>query len=93
MTKPKEELFKILAKLKEDEFKDFKWFLEQDGNLEGFSGIPVAQLENAAKTRTVDLMVQKYQEPGALLLTKKVLEKINRNDLVQHLQNTCSGPK
>ncbi|XP_042285994.1 GTPase IMAP family member 8-like [Thunnus maccoyii] len=93
MTKHKEELFKILAKLKEDEFKDFKWFLEQDGNLEGFSGIPVAQLENAAKTRTVDLMVQKYQEPGALLLTKKVLEKINRNDLVQHLQNTCSGPK
>ncbi|XP_042286002.1 GTPase IMAP family member 9-like [Thunnus maccoyii] len=93
MTKPKEELFKILEKLKEDKFKDFKWFLEQDGNLEGFSGIPVAQLEKAERRDTVDLMVQKYQEPGALQLTMKVLEKINRNDLVQHLQNIYSRPK
>eukprot|EP00064_Thunnus_orientalis_P012971 superscaffoldBa00002054_g13007 len=93
MVKIKEELFKILAKLKEDEFKDFKWFLEQDDILEGSKGIPVAQLERAERRDTVDLMVQNYKDPGALQVTMKVLEKINRNDLVQCLQNSCSGPK
>ncbi|XP_044199525.1 NACHT, LRR and PYD domains-containing protein 14-like [Thunnus albacares] len=93
MAKLKEELFKILAKLKEDEFKDFKWFLEQDDILEGFKGIPVAQLEKAARRDTVDLMVQKYQDPGALQVTNEILEKINRNDLVQRSQNSSSGPK
>ncbi|XP_067437205.1 NACHT, LRR and PYD domains-containing protein 12-like isoform X2 [Thunnus thynnus] len=93
MVKIKEELFKILAKLKEDEFKNFKWFLEQDDILEGSKGIPVAQLERAERRDTVDLMVQNYKDPGALQVTMKVLEKINRNDLVQCLQNSCSGPK
>ncbi|XP_042259205.1 NACHT, LRR and PYD domains-containing protein 14-like isoform X2 [Thunnus maccoyii] len=93
MAKLKADLFKILAKLKEDEFKDFKWFLEQDDILEGFKGIPVAQLEKAARRDTVDLMVQKYQDPGALQVTMKILEMINRNDLVQCLQNSSSGPK
>ncbi|XP_042258547.1 NACHT, LRR and PYD domains-containing protein 12-like isoform X2 [Thunnus maccoyii] len=93
MAKLKEELFKILAKLKEEEFKDFKWFLEQDDILDGSKGIPVGQLEKAEKTRTVDLIVQKYQDPGALHVTMRVLEKISRNDLVQHLQNSYSGLK
>ncbi|XP_044199523.1 NACHT, LRR and PYD domains-containing protein 3-like isoform X3 [Thunnus albacares] len=93
MAKLKADLFKILAKLKEDEFKDFKWFLEQDDILEGFKGIPVAQLEKAARRDTVDLMVQKYQDPGALQVTNEILGKISRNDLVQHLQNSSSGPK
>ncbi|XP_044200101.1 NACHT, LRR and PYD domains-containing protein 12-like [Thunnus albacares] len=93
MVKLKEELFKILEKLKEDEFNKFKWFLEQDDILEGSKGIPVAQMENAERQDTVDLMVQKYQGPGALQVTRKVLEKINRNDMVQHLQNSHSGPK
>ncbi|XP_067437211.1 NLR family CARD domain-containing protein 3-like isoform X7 [Thunnus thynnus] len=93
MAKLKEELFKILAKLKEEEFKDFKWFLEQDDILDGSKGIPVGQLEKAEKTRTVDLIVQKYQDPGALHVTMRVLEKISRNDLVQCLQNSYSGLK
>ncbi|XP_067467082.1 NACHT, LRR and PYD domains-containing protein 12-like isoform X7 [Thunnus thynnus] len=37
-------------------------------------------------------MVQKHQDPGALQLTMKVLEEISRNDLMQSLQNSCSGP-
>ena len=93
MAKLKADLFKILAKLKEDEFKDFKWFLEQDDILEGSKGIPVAQLEKAARRDTVDLMVQKYQDPGALQVTMKVLEMISRNDLVQRSQNFHSGSK
>ncbi|XP_042258550.1 uncharacterized protein LOC121890403 [Thunnus maccoyii] len=93
MAKLKEELLIFLEKLKEDEFEKFKWYLEQDDILEGSKGIPVAQLEKAARTRTVDLIVQKYPGRGALQVTMKVLEKIGRNDLVQHLQNSHSGPK
>ncbi|XP_062299552.1 NACHT, LRR and PYD domains-containing protein 12-like [Scomber scombrus] len=93
MSKHKEELLNILENLKEDDFKKFKWFLELDDVLEGFKGIPVAQLEKAARQDTVDLMVQKHQDHGALQLTKKVLERIRRNDLVQRLQNFQLRPK
>ncbi|XP_042258995.1 NACHT, LRR and PYD domains-containing protein 12-like isoform X2 [Thunnus maccoyii] len=93
MAKLKEELLNTLEDLKEDEFKKFKWFLKEDDILEGFKHIPVAQLEKAGREETVDLMVQKHQDHGALQLTKKVLEKISRKDLVQRLQNSPSGPK
>ncbi|XP_042258991.1 NACHT, LRR and PYD domains-containing protein 3-like isoform X2 [Thunnus maccoyii] len=93
MEKLKEELLNTLKNLTEDEFNEFKWFLKEDDILEGFKGIPVAQLEKAGRRETVDLMVQKHQDHGALQLTKKVLEKISRNDRVQRLQNSPSGPK
>ncbi|XP_070785050.1 E3 ubiquitin-protein ligase TRIM21-like [Enoplosus armatus] len=87
-----EELWKTLNELTEAEFKNFKWFLRKD-SLEGFSGIPVARLEKADQQTTVDLMVQKYQGPGALRVTLTALEKISRNDLVRHLENSCSRLK
>ena len=86
-------LFEILEELIEDEFNNFKWILKHDDILEGFKGIPESQLEKAARRDTVDLMVQKHQDHGALQLTKKVLEKIGRNDLVQRLQNFQPEPK
>eukprot|EP00064_Thunnus_orientalis_P025463 superscaffoldBa00012934_g25836 len=93
MEKLKVELWNTLEDLIENEFKKFKWFLELDDILEGFKGIPRAQLKKADEQDTVDLMVQKHQDPGALQLTMKVLEKINRKDLVQRLQNSPSGRK
>ena len=93
MEKLKEKLLNTLEDLKEDEFKKFKWFLNQDDILEDFKGIPVAKLEKAEREDTVDLMVQKHQDPRALQLTIKILEKICRNDLVQRLQNSHSGSK
>ncbi|XP_038563966.1 E3 ubiquitin-protein ligase TRIM39-like [Micropterus salmoides] len=86
MVKLKEELWTTLLELKDAEFKHFKWFLKHDDILEDFSGIPEAFLEKAERCYTVDLMVQKYQGPGALKVTLKVLEKIYRNDLVQRLE-------
>ncbi|XP_034090196.1 pyrin-like [Gymnodraco acuticeps] len=85
MVKLKEELWRTLLDLKEDEFKHFKWFLEQENLLEGLSGIPVSRLETADRKDTVDLMLQNYQDVGARELTKKILEKIGRNDLVSVL--------
>ncbi|GLD45795.1 E3 ubiquitin-protein ligase TRIM21-like isoform X1 [Lates japonicus] len=93
MAKLEEKLWNILQELGQEEFKRFKWFLKKDGILEDFPGIPWAQLENAERQDTVDLMVQKYQDSGAQKVTLKVLEKLNRNDLVQHLQNSSLRPK
>lgn len=90
MAKLTEELWNILQELKEEEFKTFKWLLKQNDVLEGFSGIRPAQLEKADRQDTVDLIVQKYQDSGALRLTLTVLEKISRNDLVLCLQNISS---
>ena len=90
MVKLKEELWRTLQNLKKDEFKDFKWFLEEENPLEGFPGIPVSRLEMADRKDTVDLMVQNYQGDGARELTKKILEKIGRNDLVLVLVHPLS---
>ncbi|KAF1394435.1 hypothetical protein PFLUV_G00000270 [Perca fluviatilis] len=86
------DLFNTLEDLKEEEFKKFKWHLHQD-ILEGYQSIKVAMLENAERQDTVDVMVNTYQLQGALKVTKKVLELINRNDLVQSLPHTSSGPE
>lgn len=72
MTKLTEEFWKTLEKIREDDLKNFEWFLKQDDNLEGFSGIPEARLEKADRQDTVDLMVQNYQGPGALKVTLMV---------------------
>lgn len=79
-----EKLWKTLLRLNREEFTTFKWFLKQKA-LGSFSGIPVAQLETAGRTETVDLMVQKYQHSGALEVTLLVLRKVSRNDLVEEL--------
>uniref|UniRef100_A0A8C9XCY9 Uncharacterized protein n=1 Tax=Sander lucioperca TaxID=283035 RepID=A0A8C9XCY9_SANLU len=85
------DLFNTLEDLKEEEFKKFKWCLQQQDILEGYQSIKV--LENAERQDTVDEMVKTYQLQGALKVTKKVLELINRNDLVQSLPDTSSGPE
>ncbi|XP_071401611.1 NLR family CARD domain-containing protein 3-like [Centroberyx affinis] len=88
----KERLLETLEDLRDDELKSFKWFLLQDDILEGFPAIKKRQLENADRQDTVDQMVQTYNQQS-LEVTKKVLMKINRNDLVQSLSNSSSGPK
>ncbi|XP_053199981.1 E3 ubiquitin-protein ligase TRIM39-like [Scomber japonicus] len=87
MTTLKEDLWKTLEDLTDAQFKQFKWFLKENDMPEGFSAIPVAPLESADRQDTVDLMVQKYNCLGALEITIRVLKKISRNDLVQHLSN------
>ncbi|XP_071396617.1 protein NLRC3-like [Centroberyx affinis] len=92
MTTDKEKLLKTLEDLGDEEFRRFKWFLQQDDILEGFPAIPKCRLENADRQDTVDQMVQTYNQ-HFLEVTKKVLMKINRNDLEQSLSNSSSGPE
>ncbi|XP_030011481.1 LIM domain only protein 7-like isoform X1 [Sphaeramia orbicularis] len=75
----KESLLKILKHLIHDEFKEFKWFL----TIEELP-IPVSRLENAERTDTVDLMVQTYYTDTQRVAVR-VLEKMNRTDLVKKL--------
>ncbi|XP_075967717.1 E3 ubiquitin-protein ligase TRIM39-like [Anarhichas minor] len=85
------DLWKTLANLSEEQFKEFKWFLKQEDIIEGFSAISAARLERADRQDTVDLMVQKYGCSGALEITMSILEKISRNDLKQCLFNTVGS--
>ncbi|XP_067441817.1 E3 ubiquitin-protein ligase TRIM21-like [Thunnus thynnus] len=91
--KTKEDLLNTLEDLKDEEFKKFKWFLEQPDILEDHQAIKASRLEKAERRDTVDLMVQTYQLPGAAKVTKKLLKKINRNDLLQSLSGSSSGPE
>ncbi|XP_045921227.1 NACHT, LRR and PYD domains-containing protein 12-like [Micropterus dolomieu] len=88
-----EVLLNTLKDLSEEEFKEFRWYLDHSNILEVSSKITKSVLEKADRLKTVDLMVNKYKPHGALEVTKKVLEKISRNDLVQSLPDTSSGPE
>lgn len=92
MTSVKELLLETLEDLGDEELKIFKWFLQQAEVLEDFPAIPKSHLEKADRLDTLDLIVQAYNEQS-VEVTKKVLTKINRNDLVQHFSNVSSGPK
>ncbi|XP_030279615.1 NACHT, LRR and PYD domains-containing protein 12-like [Sparus aurata] len=88
-----EDIFNTLEDLKVDEFKDFKWYLKLPDILEGYQAIKQSRLERAERRDTVDLMVNTFTLDGALKVTKKILEKIKRNDLVQSLSANSSGPE
>lgn len=85
MSNFKELLWNTLENLRDEQFKQFKWFLKQDHILEGFSAIPEARLEKADRQDTVDLMVEKHDCSVTLEMTVEILKKICRNDLVQGL--------
>ncbi|KAK9535763.1 hypothetical protein VZT92_008123 [Zoarces viviparus] len=87
------DLLKTLKDLKEDEFKDFCWYLKEHGFMKPYPAIKESKLENANRLETVDLMVKTFERHGALDVTRKVLQEIPRNDLLQRLPNTSSGPE
>lgn len=77
------DLLKILKKLKTEEFKEFKFYLED-------RGIATADLENAERVETVNLMVKTFTLHGAVKVTKEVLKEIPRMDLLQNLSASSS---
>ncbi|XP_070701436.1 E3 ubiquitin-protein ligase TRIM39-like [Pempheris klunzingeri] len=88
-----EDLLNTLEELRDSEFKKFKWYLQQPDILQGYQTITKSKLERAERLDTVDLMVQTYELDGALKVTKMILEKIPRKDLVQSLSDAISEPK
>ncbi|XP_018555614.1 uncharacterized protein LOC108899589 isoform X1 [Lates calcarifer] len=84
ITPVREKLLKMLEHLKEEEFKGFKWYLEDSAVLPGPTCIPKSKLEKADKLDLVELMMQTYNQQ-CVEVTKRVFKKIKRNDLVQML--------
>lgn len=88
-----DDLLNLLRDLRQDDFKDFKRFLQQDDLLAGYTVITRDKLEDAKRRETVDLLVQTYTLPGALHVTENILKTINRDDLVQRLSDVRSEPE
>ncbi|KAI3363959.1 hypothetical protein L3Q82_001551 [Scortum barcoo] len=80
-----------LEDLGDEDFKKFKWLLQQPEVLDGFPAIPKSRLEKADRVDTVDQMVHTFSI-NTIKVTKKVLGKMNQNDLEKNLSNTTSEP-
>ncbi|XP_039635396.1 uncharacterized protein LOC120545268 [Perca fluviatilis] len=83
-------LLKTLEDLSDEEFKKFKWFLQDPDILVGFQAIPKNQLENADRLDTVDKIIQTFSHQSVEVV-KKVLKQVDRNDLVEKLSSTSPG--
>lgn len=86
------DLLETLEDLGDKELKHFKWYLQQADFLKDFPSIPKCQLEDADRPDTVDLMMQTYSHQ-CVEVARKVLKRMRRNDLVESLSNTGSGPE
>ncbi|XP_070705095.1 NLR family CARD domain-containing protein 3-like [Pempheris klunzingeri] len=91
MATPQQVLLGTLEDLGAEDFKKFKWYLQQKGVLEGFSPIPKSRLEDADRMDTVDQMVKTYCI-NTIKVTRMVLILMNQNDLLKNLPNTISEP-
>ncbi|TWW53549.1 hypothetical protein D4764_0276290 [Takifugu flavidus] len=91
-TMAQEILLNVLEHLTEDEFDKFNFYLKDPGVMGGFNPIKEGQIDNKKRTVVVDLMVKAYKDQGAVEVTKKILEKIPRNDILQNLSAVSSDP-
>ncbi|XP_067353053.1 NACHT, LRR and PYD domains-containing protein 3-like isoform X2 [Channa argus] len=78
----KEDILKTLEELTRDDFNRFKWFLQEEG-------VPDT-VKDADILQTVTLIF-KYFPIEPLQVTKNLLEKIPRYDLIQDLLDSSSG--
>ncbi|TWW59857.1 NACHT, LRR and PYD domains-containing protein 3 [Takifugu flavidus] len=86
-------LLNVLEHLTEEEFDKFNFYLKDPGVMGGFNPIKEGQIDNKKRTVVVDLMVKAYKDQGAVEVTKKILEKIPRNDILQNLFADSSDPE
>ncbi|KAM9339294.1 LOW QUALITY PROTEIN: uncharacterized protein ABDE67_016959 [Symphorus nematophorus] len=92
MATPTEVLLRTLEDLGAEDFKKFKWYLQEQGVLEGHPAIPKCKLEAADRMDTVNHMAQTYST-NIIKVTRMVLEKIGQNDQAEKLSNIISEPK
>ncbi|KAM8722370.1 protein NLRC3-like isoform 1-T1 [Acanthopagrus schlegelii] len=92
VTLKKRDLLDTLDELKIKEFEKFKWYLMDRDFMKNYNykSITTANLEDADRMKTVDLMVKTYELHGAVKVTKEVLKEIPRMDLLQNLSASSS---
>ncbi|XP_062414920.1 NLR family CARD domain-containing protein 3-like [Pungitius pungitius] len=91
MEKVKKEILSILKELKEEDYKEFKWHLENHPSPEDPRSIPPCDLQNADRMDTVDLIVRCY-DTDSVQVTMKVLEEMKMNDLAKKLSKINFNP-
>ncbi|XP_017211254.2 NACHT, LRR and PYD domains-containing protein 3-like isoform X1 [Danio rerio] len=96
MANVKQLLKNSLDELKDDELKDFQWYLMIDHR-----EISTAELENADRRKTVDKLVSCFGSERAVKITVDTLRKIKQNELAEELKKkqqqgaaleTCKSP-
>ncbi|KAA0721536.1 NACHT, LRR and PYD domains-containing protein 4E NALP-epsilon [Triplophysa tibetana] len=80
MASVKELLKKTLYDLRKDDLKEFQWHLRNDYKFPAFG------LEEADVLDTVDKMVEREKQEGAVKITLEILRKINQNQLAEELE-------
>ncbi|XP_051234501.1 uncharacterized protein LOC127351221 [Dicentrarchus labrax] len=83
----REVLWKTLKYLGDEEFRTFKWFLQDSDILGDLGVIPRSELEKADRKDTVDKIIQKYNQQSVEVV-KMILEKTDRADLVETLSSS-----
>ncbi|KAJ8366601.1 hypothetical protein AAFF_G00348560 [Aldrovandia affinis] len=78
-------ILEILEELKKEDFEKFTFYLNEEV-LEGCRPIPQGQLEDKTRTGVVTLMKRSYGDK-IVNITQEILKKIQRNDLVERLEN------
>ncbi|XP_062415384.1 NACHT, LRR and PYD domains-containing protein 3-like isoform X2 [Pungitius pungitius] len=89
MEKVKKDILNILEELKEEDFREFKWYLENNPSPEDPRSIPPCDLHKADRMDTVDLIVRCY-DTDSVQVPVKVLEEMKMNDLVKKLSKMNS---
>lgn len=84
-------VLRALKDLGDSELKEFKWYLQKSEVLGGLPIISKSRIDKADRTETVDQMLQTYCG-STLDVTKKVLRKLERNDLVRVLADQNGEP-
>ncbi|XP_072513199.1 NACHT, LRR and PYD domains-containing protein 3-like [Salminus brasiliensis] len=79
-------LLDTLEDLVDANLHKFHWYLTKGNVLKGFPHIPKSQLEKASRLETVEKMVCKYQNHGAVELTLEILSKMKQNQLSEDLR-------
>uniref|UniRef100_A0AAQ5YBT9 B30.2/SPRY domain-containing protein n=1 Tax=Amphiprion ocellaris TaxID=80972 RepID=A0AAQ5YBT9_AMPOC len=88
-----EVLLNILDDLDDDQLSKFQWFLQKPNNVQGLPAITKSRLQTLDRCKTVDVMVETYGLQRAVQVTRVVLQKISRNDLLQRFPASSSGPE
>lgn len=80
------DLRNVLKHLDNKELEEFKWYLQNDevAKAAGVSAMARSDLEGADRKQVAEVMVQTYQEDYKEL-ARKILKRMNRNDLVNRL--------
>ncbi|XP_038566685.1 NACHT, LRR and PYD domains-containing protein 1 homolog isoform X2 [Micropterus salmoides] len=92
MTSLQRKLFETLEDLSFGELQQFKCLLQHKHVNEGLPRIPRHQIEMADRFEIVELMVEIYGQQS-VEVTREVLKKMSRTDLVQKLSDISSGSK